>query len=861
MDFTNSQSTIAEGETSLVGLEINTSDSIAFRMSLVNGDPDGLTTFVDTVIAANNNNNLSVAIKIRDNTSFELPRFYEWVIEPLFPDTLTSEADVFTLNVLDNDTLFITIEEQAQIINEGSMANFQLSGSVFTEVPLNFKLANPGDTNQVQPLYSPSFQISDLPANIVVSAPQDDVYAGNRHHSLILQLDTPKNDHVFLVDSILTLEVRNDDFPEGFPVYNFRRNNITIEENALNVRLRVERQPLPFASSLTVTLDKNIDNIFQNTAQKISFGPQDTLKTVNFPFQKDELVRPDRKYQFFLLTDESNEVDTSFIGRNFRSEATILESDTTRVGFTNNSYLVSEEDSFASLFINVQNPFAYKGLKVNLRLFNGDSSDLGGFTEGIITIPQAETGPFEILIPVNNDTLSEGAEIFSFILEPLDRNVLGFSTASLTVIDDDATTVSFAFRSDSVQEMDGTYYLPVVIENPSTTENTTFSVSLISGDEQRLNNFFGFEGTFEASGNSQINIPLNLSDNDIADSKNPLIFGIENVEGGINASPGIIRRFTLVSIDNEEVVLGMVADSQIASEGALLPVKVYAKGKRALDISFTISSKDTIALLPSPLPVILSLTPEADTIQINFLLPDDNIFTGDIHYNLKLENIISDIQNVSIGADSTLMITMKENEQQPAEVFFTASGATIFESDETHEIAVAVRRNAIEDTISFNVFLKSGQANAIIGELKRFNFAPQDPDTSSFEIALINNDTANPTQEFIFGIEGGPNSLVLSSGAEYRLIVLDDESDLPGVTGENIIPGLEIYPNPVDQQLTVKYPGIFKITVFNSSGVVISETTSEYVLKKDLSTFAEGLYFITVEANGVILTQKIIVVK
>ena len=83
-----------------------------------------------------------------------------------------------------------------------------------------------------------------------------------------------------------------------------------------------------------------------------------------------------------------------------------------------------------------------------------------------------------------------------------------------------------------------------------------------------------------------------------------------------------------------------------------------------------------------------------------------------------------------------------------------------------------------------------------------------------------------------------------------------------GSTSVKEVNGIEmtVYPNPTVDVLTVKYPGIDRITISNLVGQPIRSLEYQQVSfsRVEVSDLTSGVYLLTVEANGVTTTSKFI---
>ncbi len=113
------------------------------------------------------------------------------------------------------------------------------------------------------------------------------------------------------------------------------------------------------------------------------------------------------------------------------------------------------------------------------------------------------------------------------------------------------TTVSFASSSASVAEDAGTYDLVVTISNPDANTATTADVVLTSGDAADIDNYTTQTVTFPAGSSDNQTVVITITDDSEVEGDETLIFELQNVSGGDNASTAAPYQFNLTINDND----------------------------------------------------------------------------------------------------------------------------------------------------------------------------------------------------------------------------------------------------------------------------------------------------------------------
>ncbi|MFT5892382.1 MAG: carboxypeptidase T [Dokdonia sp.] len=92
---------------------------------------------------------------------------------------------------------------------------------------------------------------------------------------------------------------------------------------------------------------------------------------------------------------------------------------------------------------------------------------------------------------------------------------------------------------------------------------------------------------------------------------------------------------------------------------------------------------------------------------------------------------------------------------------------------------------------------------------------------------------------------------------DLEFLVINEE---PLSTGENVLEGFTVFPNPVKDFLTIQAPqGQYTTTIYNIQGQRVSDTTAHIGnAQLDYSNYANGIYFIKIASDNALKTIKII---
>jgi len=112
------------------------------------------------------------------------------------------------------------------------------------------------------------------------------------------------------------------------------------------------------------------------------------------------------------------------------------------------------------------------------------------------------------------------------------------------------TTIQFSPASATVNEGDGTITLNIQIQNHSATA-TTADVVLSSGAAADVNNYSTAQITFPASSSADQTVTVYITDDSILEGTEQVVFAIQNVSGGNDATVGAYDSYALTIIDND----------------------------------------------------------------------------------------------------------------------------------------------------------------------------------------------------------------------------------------------------------------------------------------------------------------------
>ncbi len=126
-----------------------------------------------------------------------------------------------------------------------------------------------------------------------------------------------------------------------------------------------------------------------------------------------------------------------------------------------------------------------------------------------------------------------------------------FALDDIQVTGYDYTMVRFSGSSTTANENGVSTMLTLTITNPDATNATLVDVVLISGSAARISGYTTQTKTFPAGSGANQTVTVTITDNGACDLNEVLVFELQNISGGNNASIGTPSQYTLTIDDNE----------------------------------------------------------------------------------------------------------------------------------------------------------------------------------------------------------------------------------------------------------------------------------------------------------------------
>ena len=225
----------------------------------------------------------------------------------------------------------------------------------------------------------------------------------------------------------------------------------------------------------------------------------------------------------------------------------------------------------------------------------GSSAEAGTDYEtlsGTVTVVAGSTSA-AIPVVIIDDSEKEDMEIIILTLaDGADYDLGTETTLTLTVIDDDGPTVSFAAGSETVSEAVGSHKVGLTLSTAPTSQLTIYY--MVNGTATAGTDYTKLSGSVAvAAGKSSIDIPLVITDDDIHESSETITLTLTN---GVAYTLGATTTYTLTIKDDDKAGVkiseshGSTIVTEAAGSGRTDSYTVALSSQPSADVSIRIAS-------------------------------------------------------------------------------------------------------------------------------------------------------------------------------------------------------------------------------------------------------------------------------
>jgi len=283
------------------------------------------------------------------------------------------------------------------------------------------------------------FAANETTKTVVVPITDDSLFEGNEN--LTLTLNNPTANTSIGTQNTATLEILDNDSP---PTVAFSQANYQVNENGtvVGVAVTINRSG---DTSGTSNIDVQLTNgtatggsDFNNGTQTISFGANETSKTVTVPITDDSLFEGNENLTLTLVNPSGG----TNIGSQNTANLTIVDNDSpATVAFSQANYQVNENGTVVGVSVTINRTEDTSGTSnIDVQLANGlaiGGSDFNSATQ-TISFGANETSK-TVTVPIIEDSVVEGNENLTLTLAnpSANTNIGTQKTATLEIIDND----------------------------------------------------------------------------------------------------------------------------------------------------------------------------------------------------------------------------------------------------------------------------------------------------------------------------------------------------------------------------------------------------------------------------------------
>jgi len=327
-----------------------------------------------------------------------------------------------------------------------------------------------------------TFDLGETSKTFSVTVINDTIAEGNE--TFLVRLTNPTNTALATTNLVITITT-NDSAVLAFST----ATNLVGETNGtltFTVNRTGTTNNAVTVAFATTNITATAPDDYSSTNGTLSFAPGETSKTFATEIANDFTQEGIETFRVVL----SNPTDARItIGTNL---VTIVDDDVSAVGFTSATNTVSETNGTLTLTI-VRTGTTNTAIAVDFGTVNGTATTGSDFspTNGTLLFDAGETSKTIDIAITDNDT-QESTETFQVRLSNALNTAIGVGTNTVTITDDDGSSVGFTVAAISVAENTNSITLTVVRSGATNTAVTvnyaTTNGTAIAGSDYRATN-------------------------------------------------------------------------------------------------------------------------------------------------------------------------------------------------------------------------------------------------------------------------------------------------------------------------------------------------------------------------------------
>ncbi|MCB0163799.1 MAG: right-handed parallel beta-helix repeat-containing protein [Anaerolineae bacterium] len=504
--------------------------------------------------------------------------------------------------------------------------------------------------------FTPGVTVATFPV------PINDDALSEGDESLTLSLSSPVSATLGAIDTA-TLTIIDD---EALPVVGYAVTNFSVNED---IGSAVITLTLSAATGTTATVN------YQTTAGTASspadyidqsgtatFNPGESSTTFTVPIVNDTDIEGDEALTLTLASPVS-----LTLGSTATATLTIIDDDTPTVDFSAASYSVDETAGTAIITVTMSVSSALQ-TTVDYATSDGTATDPTDYisTTGTLTFASGITVQ-TFSVTINDDGVLEGSETVSLALSNVSNANLGNTNnpATLTIIDDDASTIQFEPADYMVFENVGTKVISVTL-SPAQAVTATVDYFTSDGTATDPTDYLAASDTLTFTpGITAVTFTVSIVDDTIFEPTESFQLNLTNVVSANIGSP--TGTVTIIDGDTPPTVDFETADFSVDENAGPATIVVTLSTASELSATVVYSTSDGTASSASDYTMVTgTLIFNPGEISTTFTIPitDDALYEDDETVLLSLSSPV----NAVMGSGSATL-TIIDDELPPVVEF------------------------------------------------------------------------------------------------------------------------------------------------------------------------------------------------
>jgi hypothetical protein len=422
---------------------------------------------------------LDVSIPLLDDQVYEPDETFTVTLSSPTGAVLTAPTTA-TVTITDNDTATLALSADSYSIAEnGGSLGVQVDRSGASGSSFSVHVATLDGTAKAGQDYTAvsqdvTFAPGETSKSVNVPISDDDLYEGPE--TFTVNLSDPSSGASLGSPSTATVTITDDDTA----TISFSASSYSVSEGDGSAQIQLKRAGA-LGSPMSVHLASSngtasAGSDYTAVSQDVTFAAGETSKTIPIPITRDSQVESDETVNLSLSSPSAG----ASLGDPHAAVLTILDN-TATISLSASSYSVGEGDGSTSIQL-TRTGGPVGSFTVHFATSDGTASAGSDYTavSQDVTFAVGETSK-TISIPITNDSLPESDETVALSLSsPSAGATLGSpSTATLTIVDDDMTAITFSKESYWAWEAEGS--VPIQVERLGSVANTV-AVALDTSD-------------------------------------------------------------------------------------------------------------------------------------------------------------------------------------------------------------------------------------------------------------------------------------------------------------------------------------------------------------------------------------------